>query len=54
MCVYVCLTLLISSENPDFNVGQREDSDGLWYTLLQFVLNSCGTQELDRQQNRQE
>ena len=44
MCLH--LTLFVSSENPDFNVGQREDSDGLWDTFLQLVLNGCGPQEL--------
>lgn len=43
----VCLTLLVSCENPDLNVSQREESDGLWDAFLQLVLYSCGTQELD-------
>ncbi len=47
------LTLLISSENPDLNVSQREDSDGLWDAFLQLVLYSCGAQELDTQADRQ-
>lgn len=48
----VRLTLLVSSENPDLNVGQREDSDGLWDAFLQLVLYSCGTQELHTQADR--
>lgn len=50
---YVRLTLLVSSENPDLNVSKREDSDGLGDALLQLVLYSCGTQELDTQAVRQ-
>lgn len=49
---YVRLTLLVSSENPDLNVSQREDSDGLWDAFLQLVLYSCGTQELDTRVDR--
>lgn len=47
------LTLLVSSENPDLNVCQREDSDGLWDAFLQLVLYSCGTEELQTQANIQ-
>ena len=45
------LTLLVSSEDPDLDVGQREDSDGLRNPLLQLVFYSCGSQELDALQN---
>lgn len=47
------LTLFVSSENPDLNVSQREDSDGLRDTFLQLVLYSCGTQELGTEAVRQ-
>ena len=51
MCVSGALTLLVSSEDPDLDVGQREDSDGLRNPLLQLVFYSCGPQELDALQN---
>lgn len=50
-CVH--LTLFISSKNPDFNVSQREDSDGLWNAFLQLVLYSSGTQKLETQAKRE-
>lgn len=43
------LTLLVSGKNPDLDVGQREDSDGLWDAFLQLVFYSRGTQELTTQ-----
>jgi len=49
----MCLTLLVSSENPDLNVSQREDSDGLWDAFLQLVLYSRGPQELDTRAHTQ-
>lgn len=47
-CVYQShaltrLTLFVSSEHPDFNVGEGEDGDGLWNTLLKLVLYGCGS-----------
>lgn len=45
------LTLLVSSEDPDLNVGQGQDSDGLRNALLQLVFYRGGSQELDAQQN---
>ena len=45
-----CLTLLVPSKNPDLNISQGEDGDGLWDTFLKLVLNSCGPQELDTEQ----
>lgn len=34
------LTLFISSQHPDFDVGFSQLFDGVWDTVLQFVLHS--------------
>lgn len=44
------LTLLVASENPELNISQGEDGNGLRDTFLQLVLNSRGPQELDTEQ----
>lgn len=45
------LTLFVPCKNPDLNISQGEDGDGLRDTFLQLVLNSCGPQELDTEQS---
>lgn len=43
---YRLLTLLVSSQHPDLDVGQRQESNGLRNPLLKLVLNGCGTEQL--------
>lgn len=40
------LTLLISSQYPNLDVGQRQEGNGLRDPLLKLVLNGCCTQQL--------
>ncbi len=49
---YVTLTLFISSQHPDFDVSFSQLLDGLWHAILQFVLNSCRSQQLKITENR--
>lgn len=42
-----CLTLFVPRQHPDLDVGQRQDGDGFGDSLLQFVLDGRGSEQLE-------
>lgn len=47
--VFEFSTLLVACENPNLNVSQGENGNGLWDAFLQLVLYGCGAQQLKTQ-----
>lgn len=45
-CNLLPLTLLVSRQHPDLDVGQRQEGNGLRNPLLKLVLNGRGSQQL--------
>lgn len=42
-------TFLISSQDPDLDISLCQCGDGFWHSVLQFVLDRCGPNQLNRE-----